>query len=93
VNVLFTLAVIAVAAAWMTTVLRKLTRLRNEVKLAWKKLELDQSNEAIKTVYNKHVVKYNDALDSFPANIIALLAGFKPARPFTPDSPLPTPNS
>ena len=56
--------------------------LREQVKLAWKTLEADQSNEAIKSVYNKHVTLYNDALESFPAYLIAPMAGLKPARPF-----------
>jgi hypothetical protein len=82
VNVLFTLVVFAVAAAWALMVYRRLVWLRNQVKLAWTRLEADQSNEAIRTVYNKHVVMYNDALESFPANIVAMLAGLKPARRF-----------
>jgi hypothetical protein len=82
VNVLFTLAVFAVAAAWALMVYRRLVWLRNQVKLAWTRLDADQSNEAIRTVYNKHVVIYNDALESFPANIVAMLAGLKPARRF-----------
>jgi len=82
VNVLFTLVVFAVAAAWALMVYRRLVSLRNHVKLAWKRLEADQSNEAIKTIYNKHVVIYNDALDGFPANIVAMVAGLKPARRF-----------
>ena len=81
-NVLFTLVVFAVAAAWALMVYRRLVWLRNQVKLAWTRLDADQSNEAIKTVYNKHVVMYNDALESFPANIVAMVAGLKPARRF-----------
>ena len=81
-NVLFTLAVFAVAAAWALMVYRRLVWLRNQVKLAWTRLDADQSNEAIRTVYNKHVVMYNDALESFPANIVAMVAGLKPARRF-----------
>ncbi|HTH26030.1 MAG TPA: LemA family protein [Vicinamibacterales bacterium] len=81
-NVLFTLAVFAVAAAWALLVYRRLVWLRNQVKLAWTRLDADQSNEAIRTVYNKHVVMYNDALESFPANIVAMVAGLKPARRF-----------
>ena len=81
-NVLFTLAVLAVAAAWALMVYRRLVWLPNQVKLAWTRLDADQSNEAIRTVYNKHVVLYNDALESFPANIVAMVAGLKPARRF-----------
>ena len=81
-NVLFTVGVIAVAAAWLLTVYRRLLALRDQVKLAWQRLEADQTNEAVKTVYNKHVKQYNDALEGFPANVVAILAGLKPARHF-----------
>lgn len=81
-NVLFTLVVFVVIAAWALMIYRRLVSLRNQVKLAWKRLEADQSNDAIKTVYNKHVAMYNDALAGFPANIVAMLAALKPARRF-----------
>jgi len=84
VSVLFTLAVLAVAGAWALTVYRRLVALREQVKLAWKRLEAEQSNEAVKNVYNKHVAIYNDALASFPAYLIAPLVGLTPARPFNP---------
>ena len=70
------------AAMWAFAVYRRLVMLREQVKQAWKRLEADQTNEAIKTVYNKHVRIYNEALDSFPAYLIAPLAGLKPARSF-----------
>ena len=57
-------------------------RLREQVKLAWSRLEADQSNEAVKSVYNKHVAMYNDALDGFPANLVGPAAGFKSAKHF-----------
>jgi hypothetical protein len=82
VNVLLTLVVLAVAAAWALMVYRRLLALREQVKLAWKRLEADQSNDAVKTVYNKHVSLYNNSLESFPAYLVAPLAGLKPARPF-----------
>jgi hypothetical protein len=82
VNVLFTIGLILAAAGWAFAVGRRLAQLRGQVKLAWKRLEPDQSNEAVRTVYNKHVATYNDALGSFPAYVIAPLAGFKPARRF-----------
>jgi hypothetical protein len=56
--------------------------MRGEITHAWKRLEVDQSNEAVKTVYNRHVVKYNEALGSFPAYLFGPLFGFKPARHF-----------
>ena len=81
-NVLFTVAVIAAVAAWALIVYRRLAALRTQVALAWKRLEADQANEAIKTVYNKHVTSYNNALEAFPAYLVAPLAGLKPARRF-----------
>ena len=81
-NVVFTLVVLAAAAAWVLVVVRRLTQLREQVKLAWKRLEADQSNEAVKSVYNKHVTLYNDALDGFPANLVGPAAGYKPAKHF-----------
>jgi len=82
VNVLFTLLVFAAVGAWVLTVYRRLARLRKQVMLAWKRFEPDQSNDAIKIVYNKHVTIYNDALDAFPANLIGPAAGFKSAKHF-----------
>ena len=81
-SVLFTLAVLAVAGAWALTVYQRLVALREQVKLAWQRLEADQSNEAVKNVYNNHVALYNSALESFPAYLIAPMTGLKPARPF-----------
>ena len=81
-QVLLTIIVIAAAASWWLAVQRRLDRMRSEVKAAWKLLESNQSNDAAKAVYNRHVAAYNTALDSFPAYLIAPLAGFKPARPF-----------
>lgn len=81
-DVVFTLVVFAVVAAWALLVVRRLTQLREQVKLAWKRLEPDQSNEAVKTVYNRHVTIYNDALGAFPANVIGPAAGFKSAKHF-----------
>ena len=81
-NVLFTIGVIAAVLVWTFAVIRRLDRMRQEVKLAWQKLESDQSNEAIKTVYNKHVARYNAALDAFPAYLVGPIAGFRPAKRF-----------
>jgi len=82
VNVVFTLVVFAVVAAWALVVVRRLTLLREQVKLAWKRLEPDQSNDAVKSVYNKHVTIYNEALEAFPANLVGPAAGFKSAKHF-----------
>jgi hypothetical protein len=81
-QVLVTIVLIAAAAAWLIAVYQRLERLRSEVKAAWKLLEPNQNNDAARSVYNKHVASYNAALEAFPANIVAPLAGFKPARPF-----------
>ena len=81
-NVVFTLVVFAAAAMWFLAVYRRLARLREQVKLAWKRLESDPSNEAVRSVYNKHVALYNDALEAFPANLVGPAAGFKAARPY-----------
>ena len=81
-QVLLTIILIAAAAAWVLAVQQRLERLRRDVKAAWKILEQDQANDAVKAVYNKHVATYNAALEVFPANIVGPVAGFKPARPF-----------
>lgn len=81
-NVLFTIAVIAVVAMWAFAVLTRLSRLREQVKQAWKRLEADRSSEAVRNVYNRHVELYNAALEAFPAYIVGPAAGFKAARRF-----------
>jgi len=81
-NVIVTIVLIAGIATWAVAVYSRLARLRSQVTQAWKRLEGDQSNEAIRTVYNKHVTMYNNALASFPGNAIGIAAGFKPARRF-----------
>lgn len=81
-QVLLTVGLFAALAVWMFVTIRRLARMREEIKLAWRKLEADRSNDAIKHVYNKHVAAYNATLEDFPANAIGPLAGFKPARPF-----------
>jgi len=82
VEVLLTIILLAAAGAWALAVYRRLLALRDQVKLAWKRLEADPSNEAVKTVYNKHVALYNRALESFPAYLVAPLAGLKTANLF-----------
>ena len=82
-QVLLTVGLLGGIAIWIFIALRRLAVMRTQIKLTWTKLEADQSNEAIKSVYNKHVTAYNDALENtFPANVIGALAGFKPARRF-----------
>ena len=81
-NVLFTLVVFAAMGAWALLVVRRLGILRDQVTLAWQRLAADRSNEAVRSIYNKHVTIYNDALDAFPANVIGPATGFKPAKHF-----------
>ena len=81
-NVLVTLVVLAAVGAWTLVAFRRLAALHEQVKLAWKRLEPDQTNESIRKVYNKHVALYNDALSAFPANLVGPVVGFKPAKPF-----------
>ena len=81
-NVVFTIVVFAAVAVWAFAVYSRLLRLRDRVKEAWRHLEADRANESAKTVYNRSVEMYNTALDGFPASLIALAAGFKPAQRF-----------
>ena len=81
-SVLFTIAVLAVVAMSGMAVYGRLLRLRNHVKIAWKQLEPDPSNAAARNVYNESVTRYNDALEAFPANVVAGVAGFHPAKLF-----------
>ena len=81
-NVAFTLVVLAALLAWAFAVYNRLLRLRDRVNKAWRHLEPDQSNDVAKTVYNRAVGEYNAALEGFPANVVAAVAGLKPARAF-----------
>lgn len=81
-QVLLTVGLIVVFAAWGTAVYSRLVRLRALVKDAWKLLDADQTKVAAQHVYNAHVEQYNAALDKFPAYWIAPLTGLKPARVF-----------
>ena len=85
-NVLFTIALIAGVAMWAMAVYGRLARLRTQVTQAWKLLEADRTKTAAQNVYNAHVAKYNAALASFPAYLIAPMAGLKPARVFNQKS-------
>ncbi len=81
-NVLFTIAIVLALGAWVSAVVARLSQLRRQVTQAWERLEVDTSNVAVRTVYNKHVALYNAALEGFPANIVGPAAGFKAARRF-----------
>lgn len=87
-NVLFTLAVLAVVAMWAMAVYRRLLRLRREILNEWKQLEArekaaDAGLDGAR--YNALARIYNDRLERFPDNIIAGLAGFRPAQMFVKD--------
>lgn len=86
-QVILTIVLIAGAAAWMLAVQRRLAQRRDEVKAAWKILETDQANAAVRSVYNKHVAAYNAALQAFPANLVGPFAGFKPAKSYEAPDP------
>jgi hypothetical protein len=79
-NVIVTIVLIVAVSVFAFAVYGRLMRLRGQVTRAWKRLEADQSSDAIRTVYNKQVDAYNNALASFPGNLIGAAAGFKPAR-------------
>ena len=88
-SVLFTLVVLAVAGLWGAAVYTRLISLRGRVTTAWKLLDakLKEGGEpatadAARRVYNDAVIKYNEALQAFPANIIAGVSGFHAAKPF-----------
>lgn len=81
-NVVFTIVILAGAAMWMLAMYSRLSRLREHVKETWKRLEVDRSNDAVRSVYNRHVDIYNAALEAFPANIVGPAAGFKAAKRF-----------
>jgi hypothetical protein len=84
VNVLVTVILLAVLGVWWFAVYNRVLRLRERVRDAWRALEPAQHDDALRATYNAHVRAYNDALEAFPANIVALVAGFKPARHFEP---------
>ena len=81
-NVIVTVVLIVAIAMWAMAVYGRLVRLRNQVTQAWKRLESDQSSEAVRAVYNKHVDLYNNALANFSGSLIGRAAGFKPAKRF-----------
>jgi hypothetical protein len=74
VNVVITLVIIVFVAVWGAAVYSRLVRLRTQVKHAWAKKDRES--------YNKLAMGYNESLAAFPGNIVAGLAGFKPAKPF-----------
>ena len=84
-NVLFTLALLAGLATWGLAVYRRLHRLRQAILLEWSKLDArEKAGETgiDGTRYNQLAAAYNAALDAFPDNVIADLAGFRAAQKF-----------
>ncbi len=89
-NVLFTIAVFAILALWALAAYNRLYRLRRQILVEWKQLDArEQAGEADidGTRYNALAAAYNTALEAFPDNIIAGLAGFRPAQKFVSGKP------
>jgi len=85
VNVLFTIAVLAVLAMWALAVYSRLNRLRRQILVEWKQVDArEKAGEADVdgTRYNQLAAAYNAAIEGFPDNIVAGLAGFRPAQMF-----------
>jgi len=81
-NVIVTIILVVVLAGWAFVVYNRILRLREQVRDAWRKLEPQQDDAALRDAYNTRVNVYNDALAVFPASVLAPLAGFKPAKHF-----------
>jgi hypothetical protein len=81
-NVIVTIILVVVLAGWAFVVYNRVLRLREQVRDAWRKLEPQQDDAALRDAYNTRVKIYNNALAVFPANVVAMLAGFTPAKPF-----------
>ena len=89
-NVLFTLAVLAVAALWALAIYNRLHRLRRLIWSEWKQLDAREKTGETGidgTRYNQLAASYNAALNGFPENLIAALAGFRPAQMFVSGKP------
>lgn len=81
-NVIVTIVFIAGVAMWAAAVYARLSKLRQQVRDAWKLLQADEAKIAAQNVYNARVRSYNAALDRFPAYLIAPLVGLKPANQY-----------
>lgn len=81
-----TVVVVAVLGVWWFAVYNRLLRLRARVKDAWNALEHEPDDETLRNQYNARVKTYNDALETFPANVVSLISGFKAARRYRADS-------
>ena len=83
-NVLFTIAVLAGAAMWALASYTRLHRLRRQIFREWQQLDArEKAGDATDgTRYNQLATTYNAAREAFPQNLIAGLAGFRPAQMF-----------
>ncbi len=89
-NVLFTIAVLAVLAMWALAVYGRLHRQRREILMEWKQLDArEKAGDAALdgTHYNQLAAAYNAAIEGFPENLIAGLAGFRPAQMWANSEP------
>ena len=88
-NVLFTIAVLAGVGMWAMASYARLHRLRRQILIEWKQLAAQgKAGEPTDgTRYNGLAAVYNAALEAFPQNIIAGLAGFRPAQMFVSSTP------
>ena len=88
-NVLFTIAVLAGVGMWALASYTRLHRLRRQIFREWKQLDArEKAGETTDgTRYNQLAAAYNAALEAFPQNLIAGLAGFRPAQMFVSSQP------
>jgi hypothetical protein len=87
VNVVITIVLLAAIATWAFAVYNRLLRLRERVKDAWKRLEPQADDAALAADYNARVKTYNQALATFPANIVGTVAGLVRAREWRSSGP------
>ena len=84
-NVLLTVAVLAVLAMWVMAVYNRLHRIRRAIFSEWQQLDEREKAGDLSldgSRYNELAAKYNAALEGFPENIVGGLAGFRPAQKF-----------
>jgi hypothetical protein len=81
-NVIVTIVLVVVLAGWAVVVYNRVLRLREQVRDAWRRLQPQQDDAALRDAYNARVNVYNNALAVFPASVLAPLAGFRPAKHF-----------
>lgn len=83
-SVIFTIAVMVGVGMWVLASYTRLHRLRRQIFSEWKQLDArEKAGEATDgSRYNQLAAAYNAALAAFPQNLIAGLAGFRPAQMF-----------